>query len=417
MPTLHHLNKHVNKYGFKSKPLYILSIMLMFWAIFDGLLTYVTPLVLTQAGYSETMMGIIIGTSSIAGAVFDFMLCRIFKRSNFRRIFLILFAICAVYPIILWQAKSFWVFISAMALWGVYYDLYSFGSLDFLGNYTDKEEHASSSGALQVFRSLGYLLAPIFAGFTIGEIVGWQTFALSWIFLFMAFLFFIVLIKVTKEGVNQDHQGLACRNLAIKREFKLWERTSILLKPVLILTLLISIYDAFFWTIGPLFAESFRGMDGFDGLFLAAYELPALMVGWFIGKATIRLGKKRTAFAAFGVGSLILATLPLISSPPLAIATIFLASMFISMAIPAINGTYADYIEEAPKAEKEIEAVSDFSSNLGYVIGPITAGILADAYGDSIAFSVLSIVGVIIVIVLFRITPRNINVSPLERMG
>ncbi len=417
MPTFHHLVKHSNKYGFTNKPIFALAIMLMFWSVFDGLLTYITPLVLTEAGFSETMMGIIIGTSSIAGAAFDFMLCRVFKQANFRKIFLTLFLICAFYPIVLWQAKTFWVFIAAMAMWGIYYDLYSFGSLDYLGNYTDKDEHASSSGALQVFRSLGYLLAPILAGFTIGEVVGWKSFALSWVFLGMAFIFFIILLKMTKEGVTQEHQGLVCRNLTIKRELRLWEKASLLLKPVLILTLLISVYDAFFWTIGPLFAESFKGMDNFEGLFLTAYELPALMVGWFIGKVTVRVGKRRTAFAAFGVGSLVLATLPLITSPLLAIATIFVASIFLSMAIPAINGAYADYIEEAPKAEKEIEAVSDFSSNLGYVIGPIAAGILADTFSNSIAFSVLSIVGAIIVFTLFRIMPRKISVRPLERMG
>lgn len=398
--------------------MYTMSIMVMFWCIFDGILTYITPLVLTEAGFSETMMGIIIGTSSIAGALFDFLLCRIFKKSSFRRIFLVLFMLCAVYPLILWHAQSFWTFIAAMALWGTYYDLYSFGSMDFVGNYTDKDEHASSAGVLQVFRSLGYLLAPIIAGFAIGEVVGWKSFAISWVFLFMAFVFFITLVKLTKKKrTKQECEELICENLEIKREFRLWEKTSLLLKPVLILTLLISTYDAFFWTIGPLFAESFHGLDNFEGLFLAAYELPALMVGWFIGKATIKLGKKRTAYAAFGIGSLILATLPLISSPFMAIGMIFIASMFLAMAIPAINGTYADYIAEAPKAEKEIEAVSDFSSNLGYVIGPITAGILADTFSNSIAFSIMSIIGVVIVLILFKITPREINVSPLEKMG
>ncbi|MDD3035788.1 MAG: MFS transporter [Candidatus Saccharimonadaceae bacterium] len=389
----------------------------MFWCVFDGLLSYITPIVLTEAGFSETMMGIIIGTSSIAGAVFDFFLCRVFKKASFKRIFLIMFIVCAIYPLILWQAKSFWVFIIAMALWGIYYDLFNFGSLDYLGNNTNKQEHASSSGVLQVFRSLGYLLAPIFAGFVIGEAVGWESFALSWVFLLIAAVFYIGLVRMTKEKKRETEcQELVCDNLQIKKEIRLWKKTTSLLKPVLILSVLISTYDAFFWTIGPLFAESFKGMENFQGLFLTAYELPALIVGWFIGKATVKLGKKRTAFAAFGIGSVILAILPLISSPFIAIVTIFFASLFLSMAAPAINGTYADYVEEAPKAEKEIEAVSDFSFNIGYIVGPIAAGVLADNFSNSIAFSILSVFGFIIVIILFKITPRKINVSPLDKM-
>jgi MFS family permease len=364
------------------------------------------------------MIGIIIGTSSIAGALFDFVACRIFKKANFRRIFMTMFLLSALCPLILWQAKSFWIYVVAMAIWGMYFDLYNFGKLSFVSNCTDKEQHASSSGVLEVFRCFGYLLAPIIAGFAIGEAVGWRSFTQAYIFLGLAFIFFIVLLRLTRKNTGGAAAMGQRESFETKKEYRLWCKTVILLKPVLIMMLLVCIYDAFFWTIGPLFAESsLAGLDGFQGMFMTAYELPALIVGWFIGDVTSKFGKKQTAFVAFIIGSLLLATMPLMQSPYFMIGTVFFASMFLSMAAPSINGAYADYADEAPNAEKEIEAVSDLANNIGYIIGPIAAGVLADIFGNSVAFSILSALGIVVTLILIKITPKEVNVSSLEKLA
>ncbi len=133
MPTLSHLTEYFKKHGDRRAELYLFSMMMLFWALFDGLVSYVTPIIITEGGLSKTMMGIIIGSSSVAGAVFDFVMCKIFKNTFYRRVFFVMFAICFLHPLLLMQAKTFAIYLVAMALWGVYYDLRNFGTLTMLG--------------------------------------------------------------------------------------------------------------------------------------------------------------------------------------------------------------------------------------------------------------------------------------------
>ncbi|MFZ2310130.1 MAG: hypothetical protein WAW11_01140, partial [Patescibacteria group bacterium] len=119
MPILRLLANYVKNYRTGKMALYIFSTMILFWAVYEGIISYMTPLIISENGISESMMGIIIGTSSIAGALFDFLACQIFKNTYYKRIFLIMFAICLIYPLLLSQANSFMIYLLAMATWGV----------------------------------------------------------------------------------------------------------------------------------------------------------------------------------------------------------------------------------------------------------------------------------------------------------
>lgn len=417
MPTFRNIFQHARKYGLKHKPLYALSFLILFWSVFDGIISYITPLVIVEHGLSKTLMGIIYGSSSVAGALFDFLLCRFFKDTHFRRVYLVMFIVCFFYPFILWQASVWWLYLIAMALWGIYYDLHNFGDFDFVSRQTKEEEHASSFGVIQAFRSVGYMLAPLVAGLAIGNLidktVDIKPFILSLFFLIIAFVFYFVLIKLAKKekAVCEIKPKGKISNINVLGEIKVWKKIIVLILPVLILTMMLNILDAFFWTIGPLIAEGFVGMEGFNGLFLVAYSLPVLVIGWFVSSFTKRFGKKKTAFLSFLIGSLVLVCFIFFNNPYLMIAINLLASFFFALSWPAINGAYADYISEAPAIGKDIEGVADLFTNIGYVIGPIVAGILADILGNTAAFSVFGLVGALVALVLWVMTPKKIRMD------
>lgn len=169
--------------------------------------------------------------------------------------------------------------------------------------------------------------------------------------------------------------------------------------------------EAFFWTLAPLYAKS-SSLKTFGGLFLTAYALPALFVGWFVGYFTERFGKKRTAFMGVLIGSFILSFFAFVPNFTMSILVVFIAMFFISTSLPAINSAYADYISKTPQVEGEIEGLEDFAFNIGYVAGPLSAGILADLFSIPVAFSVLGVIGVILAVILLSVTPRHINIRP-----
>ncbi len=181
-----------------------MALMILFWSIFDGTTTYITPLIMMETGMSKTLIGIVIGSSSVFGAVFDFLMCKLFKHGYFRQIFMLMFGLGFAYIAVLYSAKSVALFILAMALWRVYYDLKNFGSFDFVSRVVKAEERTSSFGVLSVFQAVGYLLAPIMAGLVIGQVVGRLPFVLALIFLCIAVLFYLRLLIQQRRSTQVD---------------------------------------------------------------------------------------------------------------------------------------------------------------------------------------------------------------------
>jgi len=407
---LNKIRQYTHRQTPNYQPLHAVSLMLLFFALFDGIVSYLTPLIITQAGFSNTMLGIIIGSSSVAGALFDIYLSKYLKSTHFRRMYLLMFIFCFLYPLLLWNAKTIWLYLIAMAIWGFYHDLKTFGNFDFVGRKIKPKEHASSFGIMWVFKQVGYILSPIIAGFVIGNLIDLRPIFLMYFYLFTAFIFYLLLVFITRKNQLDYIKVNIHKPLSFLLEIHLWKRIGKLLLPVLILTTLLNIVDSFFWTLGPLIAQKMDIIKPFNGLFIAAYTLPTILVGWFVGSITNKLGKKRTAYITFLMGSATLGLFAFVQTPLLLIIIIFTSSIFMSISWPAINGAYADYISESSKVEKEIEALENFSGNAGYVIGPIIAGILSDHIGYGHAFTLLGFTCAAITIILLKITPKKIKI-------
>ena len=154
------------KYGGKNI-LYLIAIMLFFWSIFAGIFSYLTPILITEAGYSSFELGLICSTASIAGAISDFFISKFFAKSHYTRLYLYMFLLSFGGFVVLYYSSTLALFILAMILWGIFYDLMSIASFDFVGNDTKKDENAYSFGIIELAGDLGGLTAPIIAGYII----------------------------------------------------------------------------------------------------------------------------------------------------------------------------------------------------------------------------------------------------------
>lgn len=391
--------RKIQSYLIQDSLIYSLAAMTLFWTIFDSGLTYLAPVFIEQAGFSTTKIGIIIATSSIIGALFDVLACKIFKNTNFKRMFLIMFALCAIYPLLLWQAKTIWLWILAMAVWGIYYDLNAFGTFDYISRYTKIKSHSSNFGVISIFRSIGSIIGPLIVGLFISEKISFKPLSISWIFLVIGFLIFIALaIKSKKPLKKETSKPRKRRNFIL--EFKLFRKITKTMFPLFIITFFLYFIDAFFWTLAPLYAESFQFFD-FGGIFLASYTAPILIIGWFVGKIVRKMGKEKTALYTLLIGSIILSLFMLAKNPLGIILITFSSSCFISLSLPSLNGLYTEFIAKNIVLEEEIEALEDFSFNLGYIFGPLCAGLLADNLSIPLAFTILGIAGIVLTLALF----------------
>ncbi|RJQ35070.1 MFS transporter [Candidatus Parcubacteria bacterium] len=400
--------RHVREiFGAERSPIFVFGFIVLFWTMADSVGQYIAPLMIQNQGFSNTVIGFILGFSSIAGAFFDFWAGKIFKNTDFRRIFLVMFALCSIYPLLLWSANTITLFLFAMAIWGVYFDLYGFGTFDFIGRYSNKDTHASNFGIAQMFRALGQLLAPLIVGFVIVEGIDWRSFGLYWLFLLIAFAFLLVLFLMYHKRSPQK-EVIKPRRRHFFIELRLWRKMGWHMMPILFVTFYLWSIDAFFWTLSPLYPGAVGLPAQFGGFMLAAFVFPVLIVGWFVGSLTKRFGKKRTAIVSLLAGSAVLSFFTLAPNPFLGLLVVLLASFFTSVALPSINSWFTGYIYDVPALEGETEGLADLAQNTAYIFGPFFAGVLADVVGIASAFTILGLVGFLAAAVLLFLTPNKI---------
>lgn len=410
MPSFRNLITKLNTFKGDNQLFFTISLMLLFWSIFDGIFSYISPIFILQLGFTRTQMGMIISTSSIFGAIFDFLLCKFLRNANYRRLFLLFYVLCFSYPLLFWSSSkiTFFVLIS-MAVWGLYCDLINFASFDFIGN-KEKSKNSQRFGLIGIFRSVGYTIAPILAGLLVANTVTTAPFFISFIFIFISFLFFLIFIKLSRRD-----EKITCPNqhpLDFFKQVVIWKKIGIILLPVLFLNTLLYVFDATFWAIGPLFKnDSSSFFTDFSGVFMSVYILPTLLIGWFVGGVTRKFGKKKTALVSFLLGNIFLLPLFYVKQPYIIILIVFISSTIASFAWPALKSAYGDYINESDDFDKEIESLNDFSTNLGYIIGPIFGGLLADHFSVNISFTILATVNIVLVSLLLLITPKKININ------
>lgn len=388
-----------------NQRLFFFIIFIFFWTLFDGTISFLTPRLITAIQGNEAKMGLILATSSVWGAIFDFLIARNRRRLSYRRLLFYLLAICAGYPLLLHYATKTWLMLIAMAVWGLYSDIFRFSIFNFISHETPKEKFAFSFGLIDIFKTGGYLLAPLIIGIVLTTSNSRPLIYLGWFFLGIALIALLLLTK-KRPGDPRTTSSETHQPITLRIELALWRKIGRNLLPVLMLTFFLNIWDAFFWTLGPLLSHSPTQAS----FFVTAYMLPALFVTGYIRPLTHRWGKKRTAIGALLAGSATLSLIFICPQNGLEIGLVFLTSCLISVAWPATNGAYADYIKETASVEKEIAGLQDFFANSGYILGPILAGWLGQRWGELPAFSILGGIGLVTALTLITVTPRKIRV-------
>ena len=120
-----------------------------------------------------------------------------------------------------------------------------------------------------------------------------------------------------------------------------------------------------------------------------------------------RLGKVKTAYIIFFFGSLSMAFLYFMHNNFEILFDFMFALSCFGFAMSFLDGAYADYVKNSSSIEKEIQGISDFFVNIGYMIGPILSGILADKLGYIGSFSFLGGFCMLAVLVVLFLTPKK----------
>ena len=106
---IYNLNQGDHKVG-------LASLMIFFFVLFDGVLMYAAPIVMTHNKLSAGTVGLILGLSSVAGMAIDIIMSRLIRNMTYRSIFFFMLVVAAVYPFVLFGANSVTVYLMAMVI-------------------------------------------------------------------------------------------------------------------------------------------------------------------------------------------------------------------------------------------------------------------------------------------------------------
>lgn len=379
----------------------IFLIILFFVLLSDAVLSDWVPGYLQGVLGSPLKMGLMMAVSSVVGLLMDLIFPQILRQSGVRK--LAGGAIVGSMIFLLSMFSSTWwsyglILIIGMAAWGIYYELDSFMTQQFVAGVAPRDQRSSVWGVVGVVRSLAYFVGPIIGGYIAGygdrvvvSVAGGV--------LFVAYLLFLLMRLPRSEEVDVEFHGIH-----LKQELLHWASLGRRVWPVLLISLMAGLVDATFWTTGTTIS----------GWFVSAYMLPFLFVGILFAKWGINIGKKKWAERFVLLGGLGLMLLGWVEPGWLQLICVFVLGICFALAWPLTDAVYTDLVARARKGRKHIMGMSSAAFSLAYIVGPIMAGWVSGEVGETKTFSLLGGLVVMAAGILLVMTPTKLRLPQEE---
>lgn len=388
-------------------------VIMFFILLSDAVLSDFVPGYIQGVVGSPVLMGLIMASSSIVGIIVDIVFPQALKGVGVRWLALAAMGGSLVFLLSLYFSSVLWpvlLILIGMAAWGVYYELDSFLTKQFVADTAPPHSRGAVWGVVGVFRNLAYFLGPL-VGAKVATGGDKQVMILAGGVLLFAYLMFL-LVKLPRGGETEKE----VHGVNIKEEIGHWISLGRRVWPVLIISVLLGFVDAVFWTTGTVVNDLLASTHTLGGWFLSVYMLPSLFVGFVIAKWRIYEGKKKWAEIFILLGGLVLMLITLVKSVEWILGVVFVASIFFGMAWPLVDATYSDYGVRMKRGIKHMIGMSSSTMSLAYIIGPILAGVLAQTTGEIRSFVWVGALVALLASLLLFVTPRKIRL-PQEEMA
>jgi MFS family permease len=297
----------------------------------------------------------------------------------------------------------------SMVSWGIYYEFLGFARQQFVANSIPAKLHASVWAFMFTFRSLAYTVGPFVAGYILEN--GARNLLYVSIAATIAGYLFILVSGVTKHSgpVNLD-----LKHINFGAELTHWQSLLRHVWPIVLLSLLMGIVDAAFWTTGAVYSGHLSKSSFLGRLFVPAYMFPSLFIGFLIIKWKVEEGKKRKALWFFTISSIFLSLIGLFESVFAIVVLVLVSSLLSSFTYPLVDGVYSDIIARMGRQRLHLVGLTNSATSLAYIIGPVIAGFTASLLGEKMTFSVIGMFSVVVSVLLLVATPKKLHLPQSE---
>lgn len=391
-----------------------LSLILFFVYLGDAVLSDWVPAFMQGALGSSLLMGLVMSFSSLVGFVTDLIFPQMLRKFKARKLILLAIAANLIFSgILLWTTSWSWLvlFLLAMAVWGIYYELLWFGSAQFVTDNVPVESRSGVWAVLGVFKSLAYFIGPIVGswlafsrGNTVVVIVAAALVCLGYL---------VWLLTRKKENIRENEIE-PMEKFDIYEELSYWKVLFVHVWPVLLISLMMGLVDATYWTTGTVLSDNLAKDDFWGGLFLPMYMLPPIFLGVILARWGVYKGKKKIAEMFLLMSGIFLACLGIGESLWLMLMLSFFVGVTLSVAWPMVDAVYSDILARMGKESKHMVGLSSSTISIAYIIGPITAGAISSQVGERMTFAIIGAMVIAVAIILLFVTPRKLRLPQKE---
>ena len=241
---------------------------------------------------------------------------------------------------------------------------------------------------LTALQYLGWVLGMVIGAFTV------QYYGLNYMFLFLLpsiFLGMFILKRIHERGIKSTLRGFR-RYFHKPQDFEFILEDLKALNPKTFYFLLLAFFDGiivmFSYIFIPLFALSINLDLKAVALLMAVMYMP-FVFSFLIAEATDRLKRMNVIATGLLIGGLSFILLSFIIGELWVVVLAALTSLSLAIIRPTYNGMLTHLAPR--KMLGEITGLNKISMRVGYIIGPIMTGFLADSYGLRIVFVVMAI--------------------------
>jgi MFS family permease len=298
-----------------------------------------------------------------------------------------------------------------MAVWGVYYEFLGFGSQQMVAESIAKSDRTKAWATIGVFKSLAYFLGPILGSSLILTRGNVEVVYLAAGCVLVGFVFWKVLKFAGKEKIINDQET---ERLNLLDELSHWKALFTHVWPILIISLMLGLVDATFWTTGTVFSDILARENLWGGMFLPLYMLPPVVVGIFLSRWGIKSGKKKISELFLLLGGVCLSLLGVTEVVWLLLLGSLLTGVMLSIAWPMMEAVYSDIVARMGRERKHMLGLSNSTTSIAYIIGPVAAGWLSSVVGERMTFVVVGLFTVVISLVLLWVTPKKLKLPQAE---
>jgi MFS family permease len=387
-----------------------LSVILFFIFLGDAILSYWVPNFLQESlNGSSLVMGLVFSFSSIVGLVTDLVFPSLLKSFTVKRLVLCAGLLGVAFLGMLMvgtKLPNIWVFLIAMSIWGIFYEFLGFGSQQFIADSVPLKLRASGWAILGTFKNLAFFFGPIIAGWLLLS----GKYVLAGVTGFFMISGITILTLVSKK--HERPISIQISEVNLWRELDHWRVLFVHVWPIIIL--FIGLIDATFWTTGAVWMKTLSEESVWGNFLLPVYQMPALFMGFVVAKWGIYKGKKKMAMKFLALSSIFLILLVFNLPIPIYILCIFMSSLMLGVAYPLIDATYSDIVARMGRERKHLVGLSNSTSTIAYIIGPVVAGYSSGIVGSKATFAMVGAATLVVSVILFFVTPKKLKLPESE---